>query len=137
MAALTNQPLLTSRDNRRKLSVYKSLREWRSWQRHGAFAQIGRLVKLADTQDLGSCAERRRGSSPRAAIAKTAKFSLMNTTDQWLNGVEASVTLLEIAIDARPASLTCFQTSRDKRRARKQSIRLSERLGNLPAPFAS
>lgn len=28
----------------------------------------GRLVELADTQDLGSCAERRRGSSPRAAI---------------------------------------------------------------------
>src|SRR6185437_16506193 len=25
---------------------------------------LGRLVKLADTQDLGSCAERRRGSSP-------------------------------------------------------------------------
>lgn len=29
----------------------------------------GRLVKLADTQDLGSCAARRRGSTPRAAIS--------------------------------------------------------------------
>ena len=28
---------------------------------------FGRLVELADTQDLGSCAARRRGSSPRAA----------------------------------------------------------------------
>ena len=27
----------------------------------------GRLVKLADTPDLGSGAERRRGSTPRAA----------------------------------------------------------------------
>ncbi len=30
---------------------------------------FGRLVKLADTQDLGSCAERCRGSSPRAATS--------------------------------------------------------------------
>lgn len=29
----------------------------------------GHLVKLADTQDLGSCAERRRGSTPRVATA--------------------------------------------------------------------
>lgn len=35
---------------------------------YDAYQSAGRLVKLADTQDLGSCAERRRGSSPRAAI---------------------------------------------------------------------
>ena len=34
---------------------------------HPKLVCTGRLVKLADTQDLGSCAARRRGSSPRAA----------------------------------------------------------------------
>jgi hypothetical protein len=31
----------------------------------------GRLAELADAQDLGSCAARRRGSSPRAAISQS------------------------------------------------------------------
>ena len=34
---------------------------------HEPMSIIGRLVKLADTPDLGSGAERRRGSTPRAA----------------------------------------------------------------------
>ena len=41
----------------------------------GLIIALGRLVKLADTQDLGSCAERRRGSSPRAAtLFSTSSF---------------------------------------------------------------
>lgn len=35
----------------------------------------GHLVKLADTQDLGSCAARRRGSTPRVATARVILWS--------------------------------------------------------------
>jgi hypothetical protein len=47
----------------------------RTWQLIDSSSWYGRLVKLADTPDLGSGAERRRGSTPRATtdIAATSE----------------------------------------------------------------